>query len=343
MKKIKNLIKSKKAISFLLIAICIIVLAAGIFFSTTYFVEQQRYHQAVERTNHVIITEIKYELDNKKHELKISDFISSTTDGFGFNNVDIEQKFSCEQPLVFTADTVKTETFIIKTTIPDNKIWKQFNNIETGVNVSCVDTTPPEWEKSVDKITITQGDSFNIEDYFSAKDLSGAVVITTDKEINSNEIGTQTINVFATDKNNCVADISVAIIVEKKETATAKSTASSSNSKSTTKKETTTKANTSSKSQTSTKNKTTTTKPETTTQKPTTTKHDHSGLTGNMGKWFNSRAEVNDYYNSVVNNWNTKAQNGEITMEEYYKNCPMGYECWSCAECGKWTGNLYYR
>lgn len=108
------------------------------------------------------------------------------------------------------------------------------------------------------------------------------------------------------------------------------------------KQETTTKANTSPKPQTTTTKPATTKKQETTTQKPTTTKHDHSGLTGNMGKWFNSRAEVDTYYHNVVNGWNTKAQNGEITMEEYAKNCPDGYECWSCAECGKWTGNFYY-
>ena len=28
--------------------------------------------------------------------------------------------------------------------------------------------------------------------------------------------------------------------------------------------------------------------------------------------------------------------NDEISNEEYYKNCPYGYECWSCSYCGKW-------
>ena len=69
--------------------------------------------------------------------------------------------------------------------------------------------------------------------------------------------------------------------------------------------------------------------------------HDHGEITGNMDKWFNSRAEVNDYYNSVVDYWVNKEKNGEITLEEMFKNCPSGYECWSCAECGKWTGNFY--
>lgn len=127
-------------------------------------------------------------------------------------------------------------------------------------------------------------------------------------------------------------------------TTTAKSNTNTANETTTSKKqETTTKANSSSKPQTTTKKETTTKKPTTT--KPNTTapaKHDHSGLTGNMGKWFNSRAEVNDYYNSVVDYWVNKRKNGEISGETLAKNCPYGYECWSCAECGKWTGNFYY-
>lgn len=96
-------------------------------------------------------------------------------------------------------------------------------------------------------------------------------------------------------------------------------------------------------SQKTTKKATTTKKPQNSTKKTSTIpNHDHSELNGNMGKWFNSRAEVNNYYNRVVNNWNTKEQNGEITWKEYVKSCPNGYECWSCPYCHKWTGNFYY-
>lgn len=112
--------------------------------------------------------------------------------------------------------------------------------------------------------------------------------------------------------------------------------------KSTTKKQTTTRKSTS--PQASKPKETTTKKPATT--KPTATapaKHDHSEINGNMGKWFNSRAELNDYYNNTVNYWVNKEKNGEITMNELYQNCPYGYECWSCPVCHKWTGNFYYR
>ena len=78
------------------------------------------------------------------------------------------------------------------------------------------------------------------------------------------------------------------------------------------------------------------------TQKEThcTNNNNHSIKCGNMGRWFNSRSELVAYYNSEVSKWNKKIDNEEITYDEYYKNVPSGYECWSCSYCGKWTGNL---
>ena len=71
-----------------------------------------------------------------------------------------------------------------------------------------------------------------------------------------------------------------------------------------------------------------------------TNNNNHSIKCGNIGRWFNSRSELVAYYNSEVSKWNKKIDNEEITYDEYYKNVPSGYECWSCSYCGKWTGNL---
>ena len=71
-----------------------------------------------------------------------------------------------------------------------------------------------------------------------------------------------------------------------------------------------------------------------------TNNNNHSIKCGNTGRWFNSRSELVAYYNSEVSKWNKKIDNEEITYDEYYKNVPSGYECWSCSYCGKWTGNL---
>ena len=77
-------------------------------------------------------------------------------------------------------------------------------------------------------------------------------------------------------------------------------------------------------------------------EKHCTNNNNHSIKCGNIGMWFGSRREVDTYFSSVCNKWGTKYKNEEITWEEYTKNCPQGYECWSCSYCGKWTGNFVY-
>ena len=73
-----------------------------------------------------------------------------------------------------------------------------------------------------------------------------------------------------------------------------------------------------------------------------TNNNDHSMSCGNMGRWFNSRDEVDNYWVQVDNNYAKQYLDGTITFEEYNKKSPYGYECWSCSYCGKWTGNFKY-
>lgn len=90
-----------------------------------------------------------------------------------------------------------------------------------------------------------------------------------------------------------------------------------------------------------------TTKPTTTSKQPTTQKasqcsnnNNHSMKCGNMGRWFDSKSDVKAYVDSVMKSWADKWESGEISDDEYFANCPQGYECWSCGYCGKWTGNF---
>lgn len=90
-----------------------------------------------------------------------------------------------------------------------------------------------------------------------------------------------------------------------------------------------------------------TTKPTITSKQPTTQKasqcsnnNNHSMKCGNMGRWFDSKADVKAYVNSIMKSWADKWESGEISDDEYFANCPQGYECWSCGYCGKWTGNF---
>lgn len=68
----------------------------------------------------------------------------------------------------------------------------------------------------------------------------------------------------------------------------------------------------------------------------------HGVGTGNSGRWFNSETEAINYYKSIIKSWGDKWEKFEIDDETYNKNCPYGYEDWSCPFCGKWTINFYY-
>ena len=74
-----------------------------------------------------------------------------------------------------------------------------------------------------------------------------------------------------------------------------------------------------------------------------TNNNNHSTSCGNAGIWVASKNEFKTYYENYCEKWNNKWVNDEISNEEYYKNCPYGYECWSCGYCGKWTGSFKYR
>ena len=74
-----------------------------------------------------------------------------------------------------------------------------------------------------------------------------------------------------------------------------------------------------------------------------TNNNNHSISCGNIGKWFTSKSDIDDYWEEVVQTYSKQYENGEITWETYCKKSPYGYECWSCSYCGKWTGNFKYR
>lgn len=70
--------------------------------------------------------------------------------------------------------------------------------------------------------------------------------------------------------------------------------------------------------------------------------NNHGVGTGNSGKWFNSESDAIKYYKSIIKTWGDKWEKFEIDDKTYNKNCPYGYEDWSCPYCGRWTINFYY-
>lgn len=83
----------------------------------------------------------------------------------------------------------------------------------------------------------------------------------------------------------------------------------------------------------------------TVTQTPTrcTNNNNHGMDVGNSGQWFSTKDDAIAYYNSKVSYWGNLWETFQIDNETYYKNCPSGYEVWTCMYCEKWTINFYYR
>lgn len=78
-----------------------------------------------------------------------------------------------------------------------------------------------------------------------------------------------------------------------------------------------------------------------------TNNNNHGMSVGNTGKWFSSKEDAIAYYKSQIKYWGDWWENTSVDDTEadeiYNKNCPSGYEVWSCMYCSKWTINFYYR
>lgn len=70
----------------------------------------------------------------------------------------------------------------------------------------------------------------------------------------------------------------------------------------------------------------------------------HGMEVGNSGKWFSTKDEAIATYKAEIKKWEEKLKDKEnpISYDEYYKNCPYGYEIFNCPYCNKWTLNYYY-
>ena len=374
MKKIKNYIKNHKTISIVLIIAIIIAIGMALFLAISYGTEKDRY-DAVKKycNNDSFAIQTEYELDKQEHEINVDNLVVANMPNYNSVYADRIGVGEYNRSFVgnnkFVADKVKKETYTIRTEIPKNKIWNKFKCIDTDIEVSCIDTTVPEFTEKVDSITINKGEEFDVVSKFNATDLSGEVKITVDGTIDVNTVGTQTVNIFATDESGNVAQTEVNVIVNEPEKNEAtgnnnNETASKSNSSASTSQKSSSKKSTSSSSKKSNNtgnNKTSSnsnknnssssttssaSKPNNNGGSTTTTSGcasgNHSMPTGNIGKWFNSRNEVENYVISVSNMWEKKYSDGIITWEEKCANCPQGYEAWSCSRCGKWTGNFKY-
>lgn len=295
--------------------------------------------------NLIYTKDINIELDNQAHTVSTYDFIGN----------DSKDKLNAR----FDNESTSTEIMADSVCTADKTITVKYKNgalckTQKSVKINIIDTTPPEFTETINSITVNKGEEIDIASKFKATDLSGDVEIKTENTVDVNTVGEQVINVSATDKNGNVNKAEVKItVIEKKEEQT-ESTSQKSSSKKSTSSSSTKSNNTSNNKTSSNSNKNNSSSSTTSSaSKPnnngggtTTTSGcangNHSMPTGNCGKWFNSRNEAISYNDAVCDKWNNKIDNNEISYSEYVKNCPSGYECWSCSRCGKWTINFKY-
>lgn len=287
--------------------------------------------------NLIYTKDINIELDNQAHTVSTYDFIGND------NKDKLNARFDNESTSTeIMADSVCTADKTITVKYKNGALCKTQKNVKINV----IDTTPPEFTETIDSITVNKGEEIDIASKFKATDLSGEVEIKTENTVDVNTVGEQVINVSATDKNGNVNKAEVKItVIEKKEEQTESPKQDSMSSKNTAKNENPSTNGNKGNNKTSS-NASSSSKPNNNGGGTTTTSGcangNHSMPTGNCGKWFNSRNEAINYYNSVSDMWNSKYDAGEISYEELCKKCPFGYECWSCSNCGKWTLNYKY-
>lgn len=294
--------------------------------------------------NLIYTKDINIELDNQAHTVNTYDFIGN--DSKDKLNAQFDNKSTSTEIM---ADSVCTADKSITVKYKSGALCKTQKNVK----INIIDTTPPEFTETIDSITVNKGEEIDIASKFKATDLSGEVEIKAENTVDVNTVGTQTVNIFATDQNGNVAQTEVNVVVNEPE-----KTKTTENNKNTTASKSNNSVGNSQKSTLSSSAKNSNTGNNTSSNASSSSKQNnnggsattttgcasgnHSMPTGNIGKWFNSRNEVKNYVETVMDSWETKYATGQITWEEKCANCPQGWECWSCSRCGKWTGNFKY-
>lgn len=256
--------------------------------------------------NLIYTKDINIELDNQAHAISTYDFIGN--ENKDKLNAQFDNKSTSTEVM---ADSVYTADKTITVKYMNGALCKT----QISVKINVIDTTPPEFTETIDSITVNKGEEIDIASKFKATDLSGEVEIKADSTVDVNTVGEQVVNVSATDKNGNInkAEVKITVIEKKEEqteSTTQKSSSKNSTSSSSSAKNSNTGNNTSSNSNKNNSSNSTTSsasKPNNNGGSTTTTSScangNHSMPTGNIGKWFNSRNEVENYVISVSNMW----------------------------------------
>lgn len=318
----------KKALKIVIPIAVIVLIIGGVFGYITY------HDNAIYKAMQEQIT-----ASNKTVELQKGEVQISVNDMINLNDLNCTVLFeNGSDRIIINAETVGEQT--VKVIVTANNTLFFDKETESNAKIIIVDTTPPEFTESVDEIKITEGDELDILSKFKAQDLSGEVELTLDGEFDNNKISEQILKVIAKDINGNTVEKEVKIIVNEKVVVTAKPIVSLNNNNKPSN-------NNSSRPSSNGGNSSSTSSGGSSSSSSSSASNgcasgNHSMGVGNIGKWFNSRSEVDAYFSATCSELWSKYQNGNITRDEYIKNCPQGYKAWSCSQCGKWTGNFTY-
>lgn len=251
--------------------------------------------------------------------------------------------------------------------VGEYEITVKYKDRDLLQKVKVIDTVSPELsiQESIEIPNGTDLSTYNFKDFIKTSDLSELKEYNIDfSNVNSSVSGKYTAKISIEDiySNKTEKEFEIVIpeveIAATEENITSEQTSNNSvkvNSSASSQKKTTTASTsqvsktTPSKSTTSSQDvQSTTPKPsnETHTEQKTvrcTNNHNHGMDVGNSGQWFSSKSSAIAYYENKINDLDRKVNSGEITYEKYLKDCPYGYEVWSCMYCNKWTINFYYR
>ncbi len=319
------------------ILICIAIIGA---FVGVIAIHDKNLHKELQ--DEIKITDLTVELKDDDIQVSVNEIINAS-------ELNCDASFENGQSNIsINARTENKQS--VKIIVKANGICLFDKELKYDAEIIVEDTIAPAWVKSVDEIKVTAGDSVDIKSNFKAEDLSGEVEIQVQGNIDTDKVGEQKIKVIATDIYGNSAEKEVNIIVEARPEKTQNKSltyneGSSKQNKSSNKNDDASNASnsTTSSSSSSSSSGSSNSSSSSNSGSSSSSSHQHTMPIGNMGRWFSSKNELISYYNSVVNSWNNKVDSGEISNEEYFANVPMGYECWSCSSCGKWTGNFKYR
>ena len=275
-----------------------------------------------------------------------------------FNFIDLKQ--------IQLDSSIKNEDGKEYPAVGEYQITVKYKDKNLFQEVKVIDTVSPELSIQ-DKIEIPNGtdlNTYSFKDFIKTSDLSELKDYNIDfSNVNSKVAGEYIAKISIEDVysnktekefNIIIPELPVETVADNKPVEnTSSGTSTKNNSNSTSQKKSSTTSSTKQVSQKTTNPSTNSSSSVPFTQpssKPTepkvercTNNHNHGMDVGNSNQWFASKSAAIAYYDSLLNEWDKKVKNDPDCYDEYLKNCPFGYEVWSCMYCNKWTINCYYR